>query len=290
VKLSVTVVCLALSMVNPFRTSAQEWKSGVEWEEPPVVIPGTENRDVPSDAVVLFDGTSLTQWDGGEQWLVQDGVVIPQLGDIRTKQLFGDIQLHIEWSSPAEIEGEGQGRGNSGIFLMDRYEVQVLDSWKNTTYFDGQASGVYKQTPPMVNAMRKPGEWNTYDIFFTAPVFRTNGDVETPAHVTVVHNGVLTLNHFELMGPTSYIQAPHYQAHAEKAPILLQFHRDAVRFRNIWVRELHPPEGRRTQAPFNIKPKPPAPAATPDATSLAAPSDTPDEPAEQAPSDDGGEA
>ncbi len=235
--------------------SAQEWKSGVEWQEPPVVTPGHRNSDPPSDAVVLFDGTSLSQWENGDAWLIEDGVAVPQQQDIQSKQHFGDIQLHVEWSAPTVIEGEGQGRGNSGVFLMGKYEVQVLDSWKNQTYFDGQAAGIYKQTPPMANAMRRPGEWNTYDIFFTAPTFRTNGDLNTPGYVTVVHNGVLVQNHFELMGPTNYTKAPHYEAHGETGPIRLQFHRDAVKYRNIWVRELHPATGRRVSGPFNIQPE-----------------------------------
>jgi hypothetical protein len=134
--------------------------------------------------------------------------------------------------------------------------VQILDSFENKTYFDGQAGSIYKQTPPMANAMRKPGEWNYYDIIFTAPRFRSNGDVVRPGYVTLIHNGVLLLNHFELEGPTSYTEAPKYRAHAETGPIQLQFHGDPVRFRNIWVRELKPPVGRRVSAPFNIQPKP----------------------------------
>ena len=239
--------------------SAQEWKSGVEWQKPPVVTPGESDNQAPSDAIVLFDGTDLSQWNNGDQWLIQDGCAIPKKTNIQTKQSFGDIQLHIEWSAPTEIEGSGQGRGNSGVFLMDLYEVQVLDSFENETYFDGQAASIYKQTPPLVNAMRKPGEWNSYDIFFTAPTFHSNGDVKTKAYVTIVHNGVLALNHFELFGPTSYTEAPHYKPHAETGPISLQFHNDPVRFRNIWVRELKPAVGRRVSAPFNIeKPKRPA--------------------------------
>lgn|GEM_PF-177067 len=231
--------------------SAQEWKSGVEWQEPPVVTPGKRNHHAPSDAIILFDGTNLEEWENGELWKIEDGNAIPEQTNIYSKRHFGDIQLHVEWAAPKEIESKGQGRGNSGIFLMDRYEVQVLDSYKNETYFDGQAAGIYKQTPPMVNAMRRPGEWNTYDIFFTAPKFRTNGDLETPAYVTVMHNGVLVQNHFEILGPTNYIAAPHYEAHAEAAPIRIQFHGNPVRFRNIWVRELKPAIGRRVSAPFN---------------------------------------
>jgi len=229
----------------------QEWKSGVEWQEPPVVTPGAVNSDAPSDAIVLFDGTNLSEWENGELWRIEDGSAIPNQTNIYSKRQFGDIQLHVEWSAPDEIESEGQGRGNSGIFLMDRYEVQVLDSYKNQTYFDGQAGGIYKQTPPMANAMRRPGEWNTYEIFFTAPRFKSNGDLETPAYVTVMHNGVLVQNHFELLGPTLYLEAPHYEAHAETAPIRIQFHGNPVRFRNIWVRELSPAVGHRVSAPFN---------------------------------------
>ncbi len=247
----VSWVVIVTGCLGAAAATAQEWKSGVEWQEPPIVTPGEHPGAPPSDAVVLFDGTNLSEWDDGDRWRIEDGCAIPQQTSIRSKRRFGDIQLHVEWSAPAEIEGEGQGRGNSGIFLMDRYEVQVLDSWRNVTYFDGQAGSVYKQTPPMVNAMRPPGEWNTYDIFFTAPRFRTNGDLETPAYVTVLHNGVLILNHFEILGSTQYLKAPHYEAHAEQEPIRLQFHQDAVRFRNIWVRELHPPVGRRVSGPYN---------------------------------------
>ena len=249
-KLNPIPVC-AVAVLLCGVADGQEWKSGVEWQEPPVVSPGTRDSDAPSDAIVLFDGTNLSEWDGGDAWLIEDGVAIPNQTDIYSKRHFGDIQLHLEWASPEAIKGEGQGRGNSGVFLMGLYEVQVLDSYKNLTYFDGQAGGIYKQTPPMVNAMRKPGEWNTYDIFFTAPEFRSNGDVERPGFVTVVQNGVLVQNHFELLGPTYYVKAPHYEAHADTGPIRLQFHHDAVRYRNMWVRELAPPHGRRVSAPFN---------------------------------------
>lgn len=238
---------------------AQDWKSGVEWLEPPVVTPGAANSDAPSDAIILFDGTTLADWENGEKWLVEDGVAIPQQDNIYSKRGFGDIQFHIEWSAPTEIRGNSQGRGNSGIFFMNQYEVQVLDSYQNPTYFDGQSGGIYKQTPPMVNAMRRPGEWNTYDIFFTAPRFKVNGDVETPAFVTVMHNGVLVVNHFELLGPTEFTKAPHYRPHAEREPIRLQFHNDPVRFRNIWVRDLHPPVGVRTSAGFHLTHEPPKP-------------------------------
>lgn len=235
---------------------AQEWKSGVEWQEPPLVTPGATNDAPPSDAIVLFDGTTLDQWIDGDKWQIEDGVAIPQETQIVSKQHFGDIQLHVEWSAPAEVHGEGQGRGNSGIYLMGLYEVQVLDSFENATYFDGQAGSIYKQTPPQANAMRKPGEWNYYDIVFTVPKFKGNGDIDQPGHVTLIQNGVLMLNHFELMGPTGYTSAPHYQPHAETGPLSLQFHGDPVRFRNIWVREIKPPIGHRASSPFNILPEP----------------------------------
>ena len=237
-------------------TFAQEWKSGVDWQQPPIVTPGATNDQCPSDAIVLFGGRDLSAFENGDQWLVQDGIAIPRKTGIVSKQHFGDIQLHLEWSAPTEIKGTGQGRGNSGVYLMGKYEVQVLDSFENETYFDGQAASIYKQTPPMANAMRKPGEWNTYDIFFTAPVFKVNGDVETPGYVTLIHNGVLALNHFELLGPSSYVDAPHYTPHAETGPISLQFHGDPVRFRNIWLRELKPAVGKRTSAGFNIVKEP----------------------------------
>jgi hypothetical protein len=249
----------ALCVVTCLQPSglSQEWKSGVDWQEPAVVTPGATDAEPPSDAVVLFDGTNLDQWIGGEKWKIEDGTAIPQESGIRTRQEFGDIQLHVEWSAPTEIRGAGQGRGNSGVYLMGRYEIQVLDSYENPTYFDGQAGSIYKQTPPMVNAMRKPGEWNSYDIVFTAPRFRVNGDVESPAYVTLIHNGVVVQNHFELLGRTGFVEAPHYQPHAETGPIELQFHGDPVRFRNIWVRELKAPVGRRISAPFNLqRPKP----------------------------------
>ncbi len=252
-KVSVLLVP-AVMILSSAAAIGQEWKSGVEWQQPPIVTPGATNDAPPSDATVLFDGTNLDAWEGGEKWLVQDGVAIPQQSQIVSKQHFGDMQLHVEWSAPEEIRGAGQGRGNSGIFLMGLYEVQVLDSYENETYFDGQAASIYKQTPPMANAIRKPGEWNYYDIFFTVPKFKANGNLDKPGYVTVVHNGVLVLNHFELLGPTGYTTAPQYTPHAEEGPISLQFHGDPVRFRNMWVRELKQPVGKRVSPPFNIQP------------------------------------
>lgn len=254
-RFDVPAICvIALGLVLG-RVNAQEWKSGVEWSEPPLVTPGATDDAAPSDAIVLFDGTNLDAWEGGDKWLIEDGVAIPRESEIHTKQHFGDIQLHVEWTAPTEIRGAGQGRGNSGIYLMGYYEVQVLDSFENATYYDGQAGSIYKQTPPLANAMRKPGEWNSYDIIFNAPSFKSNGDVVTPGTVTLIQNGVLLLNHFELQGPTSYTEAPKYVPHAETGPISLQFHGDAVKFRNIWLREIKPAVGRRTGLPFNIEPK-----------------------------------
>ncbi|HSR38972.1 MAG TPA: DUF1080 domain-containing protein [Phnomibacter sp.] len=215
------------------------------WEpKVPVVTPGKSNADAPSDAIVLFDGKTLSQWEsskGGEvTWTIADGAmtVKPGSGEIRTKQGFGDCQLHIEWRTPQVVKGEGQFRGNSGIFLMGRYELQVLDSYNNTTYSNGQAGSIYKQRLPLVNASRPPGEWQTYDIIFTAPVFYEDGRVKEAARITVFHNGVLVQNNVEIWGNTQYIGVANYEKHAEKLPIALQDHGDLVSFRNIWIRPL----------------------------------------------------
>jgi hypothetical protein len=218
---------------------AQEWKSGIIWPEPPVVDPGSPGGP-PADAVVLFDGKDLLQWNGGNRWRIQDGVATARRGGISTKESFGDCQFHVEWASPDEVEGDGQGRGNSGIYFMGKYEVQILDSYQNETYFDGQCAAIYKQSPPMVNASRKPGEWQTYDIIFHAPRFKDDGDLEKPACLTVLHNGVLVQDHFELQGSTSWDSAPKYEAHEARLPIDIQFHGNPVRFRNIWLREIKP--------------------------------------------------
>ncbi|MFT2008179.1 DUF1080 domain-containing protein [Pontibacter sp. 13R65] len=212
------------------------------WEpEPRVVTPG-QGMAAPSDALVLFDGKSLDQWKaksggGAAAWQVKDGTFIVGKGDISTKREFGDFQLHIEWSAPNKVEGNSQGRGNSGIFLQDRYELQVLDSYNNRTYSNGQAGSIYKQHRPLVNAMRPPTEWNVYDIIYTAPRFKEDGSLFSPARVTVLHNGVLIQNNTEVKGPTEYIGLPEYKAHG-KAPISLQDHGNPVAYRNIWIREL----------------------------------------------------
>lgn len=240
---------LLFSLLAPV-VRAGEYLSGIRWQEPPVVSPGETNAQPPSDAIVLFGGDDLSQWQNGDRWTVRDGVAIVGKGQIVTKQEFGDCQLHIEWSAPVPPKGKGQGRGNSGVFLMGRYEVQVLDSYENPTYFDGQAGAIYKQTPPAVNAMRPPGQWNTYDIFWTAPRFNEDRSLASPAYVTVVHNGVLVLNHFELQGDTPFTRPPRYDYHGPKGPIALQDHGDPVQFRNIWVREFKPAVGSQERPPY----------------------------------------
>jgi hypothetical protein len=204
---------------------------------PPVVNP----RGVPSDAINLSKLDAWQRTDGGEsKWTqIQGGFVVkPGTGEIKSKRGFGDCQLHIEWASPQIVKGEGQGRGNSGIFFMGRYELQVLDSFENTTYSNGQAASIYKQHIPLVNASLRPGMWQTYDAIFTAPRFKADGELESPARITVLHNGVLVLNNVTLSGPTEYIGKPVYKAHGPKEPIHLQDHGDLVSYRNIWVRDL----------------------------------------------------
>jgi hypothetical protein len=215
------------------------------WEpRPRVVTPGLGTRP-PSDAIVLFSGgnfnefvtdkdSSAVLWNYGSD---SSMVVRPGGGDIRTKRSFGDCQLHVEFRTPEVVKGEGQGRGNSGIFLQSRYEIQVLDCHDNRTYSNGQTGSVYKQTIPLVNACRKPGEWQTYDILYTAPRFNADGILTAAARVTVIHNGVVVQLNTEIKGPTEYIGLPVYKAHG-KAPIKLQDHGDLVSFRNIWIREL----------------------------------------------------
>jgi hypothetical protein len=225
-----------------------------QWEPVPLkVSPGANMGSAPSDAIVLFDGRNLDEWvmtndRSPARWRVENGtlVVDKSLGNIETKRLFKDYQLHLEYRIPANITGEGQARGNSGLFLASTgtddhgYEIQILDSWENKTYVNGQAASIYKQSPPMVNASRKPGEWQTYDVVWTAPVFHSDGTLETPASVTLFHNGVLVQNHFSLLGETLYIGKPVYRKY-DRAAIKLQSHHDPsapISFRNIWVREL----------------------------------------------------
>ena len=211
---------------------------------PPIVTPGRTNSDPPSDAIVLFDGKDLSHWrsaDGGPaKWLVRDGYVevAPGTGEIATVDKFGDVQLHIEWATPAVVKGEGQERGNSGVFLMGHYEIQVLDSYQNETYYHGQAGSVYKQYAPLVNASRKPGERQAYDIIFHAPRFDEQGKVTDRARVTVLHNGVLIQNNVEIYGNTYHDRPALYTAHAPEESLRLQDHGNPVRYRNIWIRRL----------------------------------------------------
>ena len=220
--------------------------------QPPVITPGTNSTPdtpgkAPSDAIVLFDGTDLSRWqtDDGKPsgWAVADGAMMvppkntPNGGTIRTKDEFGDCQLHIEWMAPNPPRGESQARGNSGIFFFGRYEMQVLDNFENPTYPDGQAGSVYGEAPPQVNASRPPGQWQSYDIIFNAPRWKDD-KLESPAYVTILHNGVVVQNHFELFGPTGHRSLNAYKPHAATGPITLQDHGDPVRFRNIWVRPL----------------------------------------------------
>jgi hypothetical protein len=215
-----------------------------EWYEPvPPVVTAGEDKKPPSDAIILFDGRNLSQWVGKEnsdpEWQVKDGIltVVKGTGTISTRQSFGDMQLHLEWRAPAEVVSKGQDRGNSGIMIQSRYELQVLDSYNNPTYVNGQAGSLYKQTPPLVNAMRKPGEWNTYDMLYTAPRFKDNGTLFSPGRITVLHNGVVIQYNTEFKGNTPYVGLPSYKAHG-KAPLTLQDHGHPVSYRNIWIREL----------------------------------------------------
>lgn len=215
--------------------------------QPKIVTPGDiKTNSAPSDAIVLFDGKDLSAWESTEgepaKWTVHDGVftVNKKTGDIQTKQKFDNYQLHIEWCVPENISGTSQGRGNSGIFMQGLYEVQVLDCYNNETYVNGQAGSIYKQTPPLANAMRKPGEWNVYDIIYTAPVFKEDGTYRVPPSITVIQNGIVLQNNTTILGTTEYIGFPKVTPHGA-GPIVLQSHGDPsepISFRNIWLREL----------------------------------------------------
>ncbi len=219
--------------------SAGEYVSGIPWPEPKVVNPGPVGGP-PCDAIVLFNGHDLSQWVDGKDWLIKDGYAISAKHDIHTKRAFGDCQLHVEFATPKKVEGHGQERGNSGVYMMSTYEIQILDSYQNQTYFDGQAASIYKQRPPLVNACRKPGEWQSYDIIFEAPRFAKGGKLCRPGFVTILQNGVLVQNHTKILGATAWDKGPQYTAHAAKMPLLLQFHGNPLHFRNIWIRELPP--------------------------------------------------
>jgi len=226
---------------------------------PKVVTPGKTDAMPPSDAIILFNGKDVSSWQSKKgkpfNWKVEDSAIVVvgfaedaeysaeekqknAVQGIQTKQGFGDCQLHIEWKTPAVVKGEGQGRGNSGVLFMGRYELQILDSYNNTTYSNGQAGSIYKQHMPMVNVCRPPGEWQAYDVIFIAPQFYADSTLKSAARMTVFQNGVLIQNNVELWGSMQYIGVPKYVTHAAKEPLLLQDHRNPVSFRNIWIREL----------------------------------------------------
>ena len=225
-----------------------EWKNPIEWPKPRAVDPGpapAAPAPIPADAIVLFDGKSLEPWKNGENWKVIDGVATVGKGPIETKQGFGDCQLHIEFRMPTPPSGKGQGRGNSGVFLMGKYEIQVLDSFEDgtdgpVTYHDGQCGALYKQQPPAVNACRAPGEWQTYDILFTRPRFNADGSIAKPGRISMLHNGLAIHSDTVIKGNTFYDAPPSYTAHPDTLPIALQDHGNPVQFRSIWVRPFEP--------------------------------------------------
>ncbi len=259
IQFSTLLAFSALVSTAPLYAQTQQMKPEETelWEPvPKAVTPGANNTAAPSDAIVLFDGKNLNEWvtnrdKSPAKWTVADGVLTvnkaKDSGNIETRRTFKNYQLHIEWKIPVSITGSGQARGNSGVFLAstgpgdDGYELQVLDSYENKTYVNGMAGSIYKQAIPLANPSRKPGEWQTYDVIWTAPTFHDDGSLNTPAYVTVLFNGVLVENHFELKGETRYIGKPFYKAYTS-APIKLQAHGDKSEpdsFRNIWVRELN---------------------------------------------------
>jgi lysophospholipase L1-like esterase len=237
-----------LHLMGRQRQGSIEWLNPIEWPKPRVVDPGPEptaSVPPPADAIVLFDGTSLAAWTNGEHWKVADGIATVGKGDIRSKQAFGDCQIHLEFRIPTDTEGKGQQRSNSGLFLMDTYEIQILDSFqdgtdKPVTYFDGQCGALYKQQPPAVNACRKPGAWQTYDVLFTRPRFHDDGTLASPGRVSVLHNGIAIHLDTVIKGNTFYHAPPSYTRHADALPIRLQDHGNPVQFRTIWVRPFEP--------------------------------------------------
>jgi len=234
--LLITTAAVINAQMKPEET--EDWS-----RKPAIVTPGKMNQP-PSDAIVLYGGAKdIVNWvsDKGSpaKWVADSALTVaPKTGSIKTVRSFGDCQLHIEWKTPAIVSGTSQGRGNSGILLMGLYELQVLDSYNNETYYNGQAGSIYKQYIPLINASLGPGQWQRYDVIFTAPRFNTEGEVLEPAIFTVFQNGVLIQNHVLLKGPTEYIGIPVYKAHEEKLPLMLQEHGNPVSYRNIWIREL----------------------------------------------------
>jgi hypothetical protein len=250
-RICLAVLTLALGAWAVAGPSPKDWPiHDRSRPQPAIVTPGTSSTPEqpgrpPSDATVLFGGTDLSMWksqkDGGPApWKVEKGYfeVVKGTGGIETRDAFGSCQLHVEWQVPPPPEGKDQDRGNSGVFLMGRYEVQVLDSFENETYPDGQAAALYGQSPPLVNASRPPGEWQTYDIVFEAPRFGDAGELLLPARATVLHNGVVVQHAVELTGPTAHKARPPYEAHPARLPLALQDHDHPVRYRNIWIRDI----------------------------------------------------
>lgn len=216
-----------------------------DWSRKPAMVTPVKNNQPPSDAVILYKGPQdVSKWNEANgnpiRWIAAGDSLTcnPRSADILTRQTFGDCQLHIEWRTPVPAVGNSQGRGNSGIFLFGLYEVQVLDSWDNETYYNGQAGSIYKQYIPLVNASAPPGTWQTYDIIFNVPRFGSDSTLIRPGYVTVIHNGVLIQNHVELKGPTEFIGIPKYKYHGDKGPLKLQNHSNPVSYRNIWLREI----------------------------------------------------
>ena len=244
------IVVIALIAALPAVTRAQDlgpWpQHSTQRPRPPIVKPGAPALPVPppADATVLFDGKDLSKWASGDtapaKWKVVDGAfeVVAGTGTLSTREAFGDVQLHVEWMTPNPPHGTDQDRGNSGVFLMGKYELQVLDSYDNITYADGQAGAIYGQYPPLVNVSRPPGEWQSYDVIFHRPHFDAAGKVTAPARFTVFQNGVLVQDNVVLVGPTANMRRPPYEVHPDRLPLALQDHGHSVRYRNIWVRDL----------------------------------------------------
>ena len=239
------ILTLGLFAFIALQVSAQEWRPQLtEYYEPvpPVVTPG-QGTSAPSDAIVLFDGTDLSAWENKDGnaagWKVEGGAmtVVPGTGIVKTKEKFGDVQLHIEWRAPMKPQGQGQDKGNSGVYLQERYEIQVLDCHENETYVNGTTASIYKQYPPMVNVCKPTGQWHTYDIIYRAPRFNEDGSLFKEATLTLLHNGVLVQDHVEIQGNTEYIGLPSYSAHGDGS-ILLQDHGNETSYRNIWLRKL----------------------------------------------------